>query len=197
MRKTLDELKRLSIQCRGDILKMTYVANSGHPGGSMSSIDMLLALYSFANVYPQDPWNEDRDRIVISHGHISPAVYSTLAAYGFVDRDEVIAGFRHPASIFEGHITRGIPGVEWTTGNLGQGLSAGVGFALAAKYKNKDYHVYVVMSDGESAKGQVQEARRTARKYKLDNLTVLVDYNDIQISGHAHEILYVDIKAEF
>lgn len=197
MRKTLDELKRLSIQCRGDILKMTYVANSGHPGGSMSSIDMLLALYSFANVYPQDPWNEDRDRIVISHGHISPAVYSTLAAYGFVDRDEVIAGFRHPASIFEGHITRGIPGVEWTTGNLGQGLSAGVGFALAAKYKNKDYHVYVVMSDGESAKGQVQEARRTARKYKLDNLTVLVDYNDIQISGHAHEIMYVDIKAEF
>jgi transketolase len=163
----------------------------------MSSIDMLLALYSFANVYPQDPWNEDRDRIVISHGHISPAVYSTLAAYGFVDRDEVIAGFRHPASIFEGHITRGIPGVEWTTGNLGQGLSAGVGFALAAKYKNKDYHVYVVMSDGESAKGQVQEARRTARKYKLDNLTVLVDYNDIQISGHAHEIMYVDIKAEF
>ncbi|QIV79359.1 transketolase [Fervidobacterium pennivorans subsp. keratinolyticus] len=197
VRKTLDELKRLSIQCRGDILKMTYVANSGHPGGSMSSIDMLLALYSFANVYPQDPWNEDRDRIVISHGHISPAVYSTLAAYGFVDRDEVIAGFRHPASIFEGHITRGIPGVEWTTGNLGQGLSAGVGFALAAKYKNKDYHVYVVMSDGESAKGQVQEARRTARKYKLDNLTVLVDYNDIQISGHAHEIMYVDIKAEF
>ncbi|AFG36008.1 transketolase [Fervidobacterium pennivorans DSM 9078] len=197
MRKTLEELKRLSVQCRGDILKMTYVANSGHPGGSMSSIDMLLALYSFANVYPQDPWNEDRDRIVISHGHISPAVYSTLAAFGFVDRDEVIAGFRHPASIFEGHITRGIPGVEWTTGNLGQGLSAGVGFALAAKYKNKNYHVYVVMSDGESAKGQVQEARRTARKYKLDNLTVLVDYNDIQISGHAHEIMYVDIKAEF
>jgi len=197
VRKTLEELKRLSVQCRGDILKMTYVANSGHPGGSMSSIDMLLALYSFANVYPQDPWNEDRDRIVISHGHISPAVYSTLAAFGFVDRDEVIAGFRHPASIFEGHITRGIPGVEWTTGNLGQGLSAGVGFALAAKYKNKNYHVYVVMSDGESAKGQVQEARRTARKYKLDNLTVLVDYNDIQISGHAHEIMYVDIKAEF
>ncbi len=197
MRKTLDELKKLSVQCRGDILKMTYVANSGHPGGSMSSIDMLLALYSFADVHPQDPWNEDRDRIVISHGHISPAVYSTLAAFGFVDRDEVIAGFRHPASIFEGHITRGIPGVEWTTGNLGQGLSAGVGFALAAKYKNKNYHVYVVMSDGESAKGQVQEARRTARKYKLDNLTVLVDYNDIQISGRAHEIMYVDIKAEF
>jgi len=114
-----------------------------------------------------------------------------------VNREEVLAGFRHPASIFEGHITRGIPGVEWTTGNLGQGLSAGVGFALAAKIKKRDYHVYVVMSDGESAKGQVQEARRTARKYNLDNLTVLVDYNDIQISGHAHDVMYVDIKAEF
>ncbi|MGQ9856653.1 MAG: transketolase [Fervidobacterium sp.] len=197
MKKTIEELKALGTQCRGDILKMTYVANSGHPGGSMSSIDILLSLYSFADVSPEDPWNEDRDRIVVSHGHISPGVYSTLAAYGFVNREEVISGFRHPASIFEGHITRGIPGVEWTTGNLGQGLSAGVGFALAAKYKKKDYHVYVVMSDGESAKGQVQEARRTARKYHLDNLTVIVDYNDIQISGHARDIMYVDIKAEF
>ncbi|MGB9615515.1 MAG: transketolase, partial [Fervidobacterium sp.] len=182
---------------RGDILKMTYVANSGHPGGSMSSIDILVTLYAFANVDPKDPWNEDRDRIVVSHGHISPGVYSTLAAYGFVNRDDVISGFRHPASVFEGHITRGIPGIEWTTGNLGQGLSAGVGFALAAKYKKKNYHVYVVMSDGESAKGQVQEARRTARKYNLDNLTVIVDYNDIQISGHAHDVMYVDIKSEF
>jgi len=197
VKKTVEELRQLGIQCRGDILKMTFVANSGHPGGSMSSVDLLLSLYSFANVEPCDPWNEDRDRIVVSHGHISPGVYSTLAAYGFINRDEVIAGFRHPASIFEGHITRGIPGIEWTTGNLGQGLSAGVGFALAAKLKRKDYHVYVVMSDGESAKGQVQEARRTARKYNLDNLTVLVDYNDIQISGHARDVMYVDIKAEF
>ncbi len=194
---SVEQLKSISKQCRGDILKMTYVANSGHPGGSMSSIDILVTLYAFANVNPKDPWNEDRDRIVVSHGHISPGVYSTLAAYGFVNREEVISGFRHPTSIFEGHITRGIPGVEWTTGNLGQGLSAGVGFALAAKYKKKDYHVYVVMSDGESAKGQVQEARRTARKYNLDNLTVIVDYNDIQISGHAHEVMYVNIKSEF
>lgn len=194
---SIKRLREISRQCRGDILKMTYVANSGHPGGSMSSIDILVTLYSFANINPKEPWNDERDRIVVSHGHISPGVYSTLAAYGFVNREEVIAGFRHPASIFEGHITRGIPGVEWTTGNLGQGLSAGVGFALAAKYKKKDYHVYVLMSDGESAKGQVQEARRTARKYNLDNLTVIVDYNDIQISGHAHEVMYVDIKKEF
>ncbi|HOQ39650.1 MAG: transketolase [Fervidobacterium sp.] len=199
MTKQIDiaRIKEISRQCRGDILKMTTVANSGHPGGSMSSIDILTSLYAFANVDPKNPWSENRDRIVVSHGHISPAVYSTLAHYGFVNREEVLVGFRHPASIFEGHVTRGIPGVEWTTGNLGQGLSAGVGFALSAKLKKKDYHVYVVMSDGESAKGQVQEARRTARKYALNNLTVLVDYNDIQISGHAHDVMYVDIKAEF
>ncbi|SHH41060.1 transketolase [Thermosipho atlanticus DSM 15807] len=194
---TIEHLKELATNCRGDILKMTSVANSGHPGGSMSSIDLLVTLYSFANVFPNDPWNENRDRIIISHGHISPAVYSTLAAYGFVDREKVISGFRHPSSIFEGHITRGIPGVEWTTGNLGQGLSAGVGMALAAKFKNKDYHVYVLMSDGESAKGQVTEARRTASKYKLNNLTVIVDYNDIQISGRAKDIMYVDLKKEY
>ncbi|MGC8819851.1 MAG: transketolase [Fervidobacterium sp.] len=197
MKVDVATLQKIAKECRGDILKMTYVANSGHPGGSMSSIDILVTLYAFANVDPKDPWNEDRDRIIVSHGHISPGVYSTLAAYGFVNRDDVISGFRHPASVFEGHITRGIPGIEWTTGNLGQGLSAGVGFALAAKYKKKNYHVYVVMSDGESAKGQVQEARRTARKYNLDNLTVIVDYNDIQISGHAHDVMYVDIKSEF
>ncbi|WP_373277313.1 transketolase [Thermosipho globiformans] len=190
-------LEEISKKCRGDILTMTTVAQSGHPGGSMSSIDILVSLYSFAKVFPNDPWNEDRDRIIVSHGHISPAVYSTLAAYGFINREEVLTGFRHPSSIFEGHITRGIPGVEWTTGNLGQGLSAGVGMALAGKLKNKDYHVYVVMSDGESAKGQVAEARRTANKYNLDNLTVIIDYNDIQISGRAREIMYVDLKREY
>ena len=193
----VEQLKETARQCRGDILKMTSVAQSGHPGGSLSSIDLLVSLYSFANVYPENPWNENRDRIIISHGHISPAVYSTLAAYGFVDREKVISGFRHPSSIFEGHITRGIPGVEWTTGNLGQGLSAGVGMALAAKLKNAKHHVFVLMSDGESAKGQVTEARRTATKYKLDNLTVLIDYNDIQISGRASEIMYVNILDEY
>lgn len=191
------EIREIARNCRGDILKMTSLAKSGHPGGSFSSIDLLISLYSFANVFPKDPWNENRDRIIISHGHISPAVYSTLAAFGFVDRDKVISGFRHPSSIFEGHITRGIPGVEWTTGNLGQGLSAGVGMALAAKLKNADYHVFVLMSDGENAKGQVAEARRTANKYKLDNLTVLIDYNDIQISGRAREIMYVNILDEY
>ncbi|APT74623.1 transketolase [Thermosipho melanesiensis] len=192
--KNLEEIAR---QCRADILTMTTVAASGHPGGSMSSIDLLVSLYSFANIFPNDPWNEKRDRIVVSHGHISPAVYSTLAAYGFVNRDEVIAGFRHPSSIFEGHITRGIPGVEWTTGNLGQGLSAGIGMAIAGKLKKENYHVFVVMSDGESAKGQVAEARRTARKFNLDNLTVIIDYNDIQISGRASNIMYVDLREEY
>ncbi|MBT1248758.1 MULTISPECIES: transketolase [unclassified Thermosipho (in: thermotogales)] len=193
----VEKLKNISKQCRADILTMTTVAGSGHPGGSMSSIDLLVTLYSFANIFPNDPWNENRDRILVSHGHISPAVYSTLSAYGFISRDDVLSGFRHPGSIFEGHITRGIPGVEWTTGNLGQGLSAGVGMALAAKLKKQQHHVYVLMSDGESAKGQVTEARRTAKKYNLDNLTVIIDYNDIQISGRARDIMYVNIKEEY
>ncbi|ANQ52973.1 transketolase [Thermosipho sp. 1070] len=193
----MKKLKNISKQCRADILTMTTVAGSGHPGGSMSSIDLLVTLYSFANIFPNDPWNENRDRILVSHGHISPAVYSTLSAYGFINRDDVLSGFRHPGSIFEGHITRGIPGIEWTTGNLGQGLSAGVGMALAAKLKKQQHHVYVLMSDGESAKGQVTEARRTAKKYNLDNLTVIIDYNDIQISGRARDIMYVNIKEEY
>ncbi|APT71420.1 transketolase [Thermosipho affectus] len=193
----IKKLKNISKQCRADILTMTTVAGSGHPGGSMSSIDLLVTLYSFANIFPNDPWNENRDRILVSHGHISPAVYSTLSAYGFINRDDVLSGFRHPGSIFEGHITRGIPGIEWTTGNLGQGLSAGVGMALAAKLKKQQHHVYVLMSDGESAKGQVTEARRTAKKYNLDNLTVIIDYNDIQISGRARDIMYVNIKEEY
>ncbi len=131
--RTREELKRLEDLgriCRGDIIKMTTVANSGHPGGSMSSIDIFLSIYDFAKNDPNKPFDPERDRVIVSHGHTSPGVYSTLGRLGFVDIDEVIAGFRHPGSIFEGHITRGIPGVEWTTGNLGQGLSVGVGTGL-------------------------------------------------------------------
>ncbi|NLT46387.1 MAG: transketolase, partial [Thermotogaceae bacterium] len=121
--KRLEDLGRI---CRGDIIKMTTVANSGHPGGSMSSIDIFLSVYDFAKNDPKNPFDPERDRVIVSHGHTSPGVYATLGRLGFVDIDEVVSGFRHPGSVFEGHITRGIPGVEWTTGNLGQGLSVGV-----------------------------------------------------------------------
>ncbi|RKX36062.1 MAG: transketolase, partial [Thermotogae bacterium] len=196
-KQDIHELKELARLCRGDILKMTYVANSGHPGGSMSSLEILLSVFKFAKVSAKNPYDQLRDRIVVSHGHISPGVYSVLGRMGFVDINEVMAGFRHHASIFEGHVTRGIPGIEWTTGNLGQGLSAGVGFALASKIKEQGYKVFVIMSDAEQAKGQVAEARRVARKYGLSNLTVLIDFNDAQISGRARDIMPVNIKENY
>lgn len=193
----LKELERLGRICRGDIVKMTTVANSGHPGGSMSSIDIFLSLYKAAGVDPKKPYDPLRNRVIISHGHTSPGVYAALGRLGFFDINEAIAGFRHSGSVYEGHITRGIPGVEWTTGNLGQGLSAGVGMAFASKLTGKNFKVFVAMSDAEQAKGQVAEARRTARKFALNNLVGVIDYNDAQISGKAHDIMYVDIKADY
>ncbi len=191
------KLKELGRLCRGDILKMTTVAKSGHPGGSMSSIDIYLTVFSNAAVDPKDPFNPQRDRIVVSHGHTSPGVYSALGRLGFLDIDDVIAGFRLAKSPYEGHVTRGIPGIEWSTGNLGQGLSAACGMALAAKIRGEDYHVFALMSDAEQAKGQVGEARRFAKKYGLSNITVIIDYNDAQISGHMRNVMYVNIKGEY
>lgn len=198
MRKySMEDLKQLGNKCRSDILKMTTVASSGHPGGSMSSVDIYLSLYNHARVSPENPFDPERDRIVVSHGHTSPGVYSVLGRLGFLDIDTAITGFRHPGTIFEGHITRGIPGVEWSTGNLGQGLSAGVGMAIAAKLKKTDYNVFVAMGDAEQAKGQVSEARRTAIKYKLNNLIAVIDYNDAQITGKASDVMKVNIKKNY
>jgi transketolase len=190
-------LETLARQCRGDILKMTTVSGSGHPGGSMSSIDMYLVLYTFANISPDTCDDPSRDRIVVSHGHTSPGLYSSLAALGFIDRQDLLAGFRSIRSPFEGHIERQVPGVEWSTGNLGQGLSAGCGFALASKLKGWENQVFVVMGDAEQAKGQVAEARRFCRKYGLNNITVLVDYNHFQISGRVEDIMPVNIKENY
>ncbi len=170
-------LKELARLARGDILKMTTLAKSGHPGGSISSIDIYLTLYSCANIDPSDPYYPERDRIVVSHGHTSPGVYAGLARSGFFDIDRVIIEFRKAGTSFEGHVERGVPGVEWSSGNLGQGLSAGCGFALAAGLHHKNYQVFVVMSDGEQSKGQVGEARRFVRKFGLNNITVIIDYN--------------------
>ena len=193
----IKDLKEKARLCRGDIIKMTTLAGSGHPGGSMSSIDIYLTLYSFARISPEQPADPKRDRIVVSHGHTSPGVYACLARLGYVDRADMLAGFRRIDSPFEGHIERHVPGVEWSTGNLGQGLSAGCGFALAARLNNMDYHTFVVMSDGEQAKGQVAEARRFAHKYKLNNLTVIIDHNHIQISGRTEEVMPVNIKENY
>ena len=185
------ELGRL---CRGDILKMTKLATCGHPGGSMSSIDFYIVAWALANVDPKNPLDPDRDRIVVSHGHTSPGVYSVLGRLGFFPVDEPVAHFRQSGSIFEGHVERSVPGCEWSSGNLGQGLSAAVGMAMAARLTDRDFHVFAMTSDGEHAKGQMAEARRFARKYDLANLTLLLDLNGLQISGKTDDIMPVNIK---
>ncbi len=185
----LSEIARLA---RGDIVCMTSVAGSGHPGGSMSSLEMCLTVFSCADLS-----GPVRDRIVVSHGHTSPAVYASLARLGHLPVDEVCAFFRRAKSPYEGHVVRGIPFIDWSTGNLGQGLSAGCGFALGAKVRGEDCHVYVLMSDGEQAKGQVSEARRFAHKYGLSNITVIIDVNGIQISGATSSVMPVNIGAGY
>jgi transketolase len=188
----VSRLKETARLAKGDIIKMTRLAGSGHPGGSMSSLDMYLVVFSYANLN-----GAMRDRIIVSHGHTSPGVYAALARLGHLPVDEVIAFFRKSGSPYEGHVVRSIPYIDWSTGNLGQGLSAGCGFALAAKLRKEHSHVYVLMSDGEQAKGQVSEARRFAKKYCLDNMTVLIDYNRIQISGCVDDVMPVNIVQNY
>jgi len=197
LRFSIDQLTELSRICKGDIIKMTTIAKSGHPGGSMSSLDLYLAVYAYANINPENLKNENRDRVVISHGHTAPGIYSVLGHFGFFNIDDAIAYFRKAGSIFEGHIEPDVPGVEWATGNLGQGLSAGAGFALAGKQKGVNYNVYVCMGDGEQQKGQISEARRFAKKYDLSNITALVDYNQLQISGTIHDVMPQNIIANY
>lgn len=191
------ELEKNAALCRGAILGMTSLAASGHPGGSMSSIDILLALYKYANISPKNINDKNRDRIVVSIGHISPAVYSALAVSGFFPMDKAISEFRLAGSIFEGHIERTVSGVEWTTGNLGQGLSAACGIAMACKIEGTDCNIYTIMGDGEQQKGQISEARRFASKYRLSNLIVFIDCNGLQISGKTDSIMPQDLAAEY
>ena len=188
---SINQLKEIQIQAneaRGSIIKMTSLAKSGHPGGSMSTIDFMLTLYNMINIDPQNPTMETRDRVIISHGHTSPAAYSTLASCGFFNIDDAISQFRLAGSIYEGHVEPDVPGIEWASGNLGQGLSAGCGFALANKLKNIDSHTFVLMGDGEQQKGQLGEARRFAVKYNL-NITGFIDYNQLQISGDINKVM--------
>lgn len=195
--KTKGRFNELGNIVRGDILTMTTVAASGHPGGAMSSADIFIVVYSLANVHPSRIEDPMRDRIVVSHGHTSAGVYSILGRLGFFDIEEPLTNFRRCGSIFEGHIEREVPGCEWSTGNLGQGLSAGCGFALSAKIRKSNYNVFVLMSDAEQAKGQVAEARRFAKKFNLNNITVLIDYNELQISGSTHKVMNVNIKENY
>ncbi len=180
----IDRFKELARLAKGDIITMTHLAGTGHPGGSISSLDMYLVLFSYADLA-----GVNRDRIVVSHGHTSPGVYSALARLGHLPVDEMIAFFRKAKSPFEGHVVKGIPFIDWSTGNLGQGLSAGCGFALASKMRKDKSRIFVLMGDGEQQKGQIGEARRFARKYGLSNITALIDYNGLQISGAIENVM--------
>ena len=195
-----EEIKQLSgmrKRCARRILLSTSLSASGHPGGSLSSLDLLLTTYGVINHNPAEPLAADRDRVVMSIGHISPAVYAVLAEYGYFSEEDFLTGFRRAGSGFPGHVERIVPGVEWDTGNLGQGLSTGVGMAMAMKIKGLNHRVIVYMGDGEMQKGQIVEAMRFAHKYKLNNLVVIVDRNKLQICGSTSEIMPMKVTALF
>ncbi len=169
---------------------MVYDAASGHPGGSMSCMDVVTTLYfDEMNVNPADSKNPDRDRFVMSKGHCSPALYPVLALRGFFPVEDLKL-FRRIDAHMSGHVEmKHVNGVDMSTGSLGQGISVAVGMALAGKLNNKDYRVYSVLGDGEVAEGQVWEAFMAAAKYKLDNLCAIVDVNGLQIDGRTYEVM--------
>jgi transketolase len=196
-RADLEALEEMCRLVRGDIIRMTTLAGSGHPGGSMSSTEILALLWTQADVDPADPWRPGRDRIVVSHGHVSPGVYSVLGRAGFFDPADAVRSFRQAGSPFEGHVERMVPGVELTTGNLGQGLSAACGFAVADRLSGHGSRTWVVMGDGEQQKGQISEARRFAAARDLGGLTAVIDCNGLQISGRCSDVMPFDLAAEY
>lgn len=188
--KRLNELRRYSTIIRKHIIEAVYHAASGHPGGSLSSADIMSVLYfNEMRVDPKNPSWEDRDRFVLSKGHCSPALYGALAEKGFFPKEEIFK-FRNINSFLEGHPSmRYVPGVDMSTGSLGQGISAAVGMAIAGKLDKKDYYVYALLGDGEIQEGQVWEALMSAAHYKLNNLIAFLDHNCLQIDGNITEVL--------
>ena len=184
------ELEIKAYNIRKNAVTAVYSASSGHPGGSLSSADLMAVLYfDEMNVDPKNPKMEDRDRFVLSKGHCSPALYGTLAEAGFFDKEE-LKTFRHIDSRLQGHPDmKHIPGVDMSTGSLGLGISAACGMALSAKAYKKDYRVYALLGDGEIEEGQVWEAAMYAPHYKLDNLCIFVDLNGLQIDGSTAEVM--------
>ncbi len=183
------KLQKDATRVRMSVIEGTFNAKSGHPGGSLSVSDLMTYLYMYKlNVDPQNPQWEDRDRFVLSKGHTAPALYGALALRGFFDEEE-IKTLRKPGSRLQGHPSMHMtPGVDMSTGSLGQGISVAVGMALGAKIKNKSYRVYTILGDGEIEEGQVWEAAMFAGAKKLDNLVVVVDNNNLQIDGTIEEV---------
>lgn len=183
------ELKKIANDVRKGILTAVYNAKSGHPGGSLSSADIYTYLYfEEMNIDPKNPKKEDRDRFVLSKGHTTPGYYATLAHRGFFDVED-LKTFRHTGSYLQGHPDmKHIPGVDMSSGSLGQGASTAVGMAISAKLSNEDYRVYTLLGDGEIQEGQVWEAAMLAGHRKLDNLVFIVDNNGLQIDGKIEDV---------
>ena len=183
------ELSKIANEVRKGVIKSTHAAKSGHPGGSLSIADVMTYLYfEEMHVDPKNPQWADRDRLVLSKGHVAPALYATLAEKGFFPKEDLLT-LRHVGSYLQGHPDmKGIPGVDMSSGSLGQGVSCAAGMALAAKLDNKDYRVYAITGDGEIEEGQIWEAAMFAGFRKLDNLVVIVDNNNLQIDGAIDEV---------
>ncbi|WP_306791668.1 transketolase [Agathobacter rectalis] len=183
------ELEKMANEIRKDIVTAVHSAKSGHPGGSLSSADIFTYLYfEEMNVDPANPKWEDRDRFVLSKGHVAPGLYSTLAEKGYFPKED-LKTLRHTGSYLQGHPDmKHIPGIDMSSGSLGQGVSVAVGMAAAGKYDKKDYRVYTLTGDGEIQEGQIWEAAMWAGHRKLDNLVVIVDNNNLQIDGSIEDV---------
>jgi len=186
------KLKKISYERRLDIIEMIFNAKTGHTGGSLSSIDMIVALYyEIMKIKPQEPEWEGRDRFILSKGHSVEGYYTVLADKGFFPKEE-LKTFSQYKSRLIGHPTRKVPGIEMNTGALGHGLPVAVGMAIAGKIKDKPYHVYALMGDGEQGEGSIYEAAMAAGHYKLDNLTAIIDRNRLQISGNTEDVMCLE-----
>ena len=183
-------LKEIARNIRKDIVSMIHTSKSGHPGGSLSAVEILTALYfDEMNIDPNNCKMEDRDRFVLSKGHAAPVLYATLAQKGYFDREE-LKGLRKINRMLQGHPDmKGTPGVEMSTGSLGQGFSVACGMAMASKLDNAPWRVYALLGDGEVQEGIVWEAAMSAAHYKLDNMVAFLDYNGLQIDGKTEDVM--------
>lgn len=183
------ELKKVAVEIRIDIIRGTHAAKAGHPGGALSAAEVFAFLYNEEmNVDPKNPKDPNRDRFVLSKGHSAPGLYSALALRGFFPREDILT-LRHIGSHLQGHPALGMtPGIDMSSGSLGQGASASLGMAMAARIDNKDYRTYALLGDGEIQEGQVWEAAMFAGSHNLDNLCWIIDNNNLQIDGAIDEI---------
>jgi transketolase len=193
LRLDTKELEKIARDVRRDILRMVHAAKSGHPGGSLSAVELMCCLY-FAELKhdPRNPCLEERDRVIFSKGHVAPLLYSCLARSGYMDVDELLT-LRKFKSRLQGHPScKCLPGVEVSTGSLGQGLSIGCGLAMGFRMDRKTSRVYVLLGDGETQEGQVWEAAMAAAHFKLDNLCAIIDHNGLQLDGALDDVMGID-----